>query len=47
MDNLAAIALSSPRPRGAYLSYKAWIDRGAGGIMVALGLKLLASAHRP
>jgi len=44
---LVAIALSSQRPRGAYLSCKAWIDRGAGGIMVALGLKLLASAQRP
>jgi len=44
---LVAVALSSERPRGAYLSYKAWIDRGAGGIMVALGLRLLASAPRP
>jgi threonine/homoserine/homoserine lactone efflux protein len=44
---LVAVALSSQRPRGAYLSYKAWIDRSAGGIMVALGLKLLASAQRP
>ena len=44
---LVAVALSSERPRGAYLSYKAWIDRGAGGIMVALGLRLLTSAQRP
>ena len=44
---LVALALSSDRPRGAYLRYKAWIDRAAGGVMVALGLRLLASAHRP
>jgi threonine/homoserine/homoserine lactone efflux protein len=43
---LVAIALSSQRPRNAYLSYKAWVDRAAGGIMVALGLKLVASAQR-
>lgn len=44
---LVAVALSSQRPRGAYLSCKAWIDRGAGGIMIALGLRLLTSAQRP
>lgn len=44
---LVAVALSSQRPRRAYLGYKAWLDRVAGGIMIALGLKLLASPHRP
>jgi threonine/homoserine/homoserine lactone efflux protein len=44
---LVAVALSSKRPRGAYLSYKAWIDRTAGAIMIGLGLKLLGSTHRP
>jgi len=41
---LVAVALSSERPRGAYLRFKAWIDRVAGGVMVLLGLKLLSSA---
>jgi threonine/homoserine/homoserine lactone efflux protein len=43
---LVALALSSERPRRAYLRYKTWIDRVAGGVMVGLGLKLLASAQR-
>lgn len=44
---LVALALSSHGPRNAYLRYKAWIDRAAGGVMVALGLKLVSSANRP
>ena len=44
--SLVALALSSDRPRKAYLRYKEWVDRAAGGVMVALGLKLLASADR-
>jgi threonine/homoserine/homoserine lactone efflux protein len=44
---LVACALSSEAPRNAYLRYKAWIDRLAGGVMVALGLKLITSVHRP
>jgi threonine/homoserine/homoserine lactone efflux protein len=44
---LVAIALSSKRPRDAYLSYKVWIDRTAGAVMVGLGLRLLASTDRP
>ena len=43
---LVALALSSERPRGAYLRYKASVDRVAGGVMVALGLKLASSASR-
>ena len=43
---LVALALSSERPRSAYLRYKAWVDRAAGGVMVALGLKLVTSTHR-
>jgi len=43
---IVALALSAERPRGAYLRIKTWIDRVAGGIMVALGVKLLASAQR-
>jgi threonine/homoserine/homoserine lactone efflux protein len=41
---VVALVLSSSRPRAAYLRYKAWIDRLAGGVMIALGLKLAASA---
>lgn len=44
---LVAIALSSAAPRRAYLHYKVWLDRAAGGVMLALGLKLMASLHRP
>ncbi len=29
----------------AYLRYKTWIDRAAGGIMVLLGAKLLSAAR--
>ena len=43
---VVAVALSSQRPRGAYLRYKSWVDRMAGGVMIALGLKLASSAHR-
>lgn len=44
---LVALALSSNATRNAYLRYKAWVDRTAGGIMVALGLKLVSSANQP
>ena len=43
---VVATLLSSPRPRRAYLSYKALVDRAAGLVMVGLGLKLIASAHK-
>ncbi|MEO0986879.1 MAG: LysE family translocator [Cyanobacteria bacterium J06639_14] len=42
---LVALALSSNVPRRAYLHYKAWIDRIAGGLMIALGIQLVASAE--
>ena len=42
---IVALALSSERPRLAYLRYKTWVDRIAGGVMVALGLKLASSAY--
>jgi threonine/homoserine/homoserine lactone efflux protein len=45
--SLVAFALSSERPRTAYLRYKQWIDRAAGGMMVALGIKLASTANRP
>jgi threonine/homoserine/homoserine lactone efflux protein len=44
---VVAAALSSSRPRRAYLSFRAWVDRAAGAVMVGLGLKLIASAHKP
>jgi len=42
---LVALVLSSDRPRRAYLRCKSWVDRAAGGILVALGLRLVSSAH--
>jgi threonine/homoserine/homoserine lactone efflux protein len=43
---LVALAVSSERPRVAYLRSKALVDRIGGGVMVALGLKLASSAYR-
>jgi threonine/homoserine/homoserine lactone efflux protein len=43
---LVALALSARGPQKTYLRYKAWADRLAGTVMVSLGLRLLASAHR-
>lgn len=43
---LVALVLSSDSPRAAYLHYKSWLDRTAGGIMSLLGVKLLASARQ-
>jgi threonine/homoserine/homoserine lactone efflux protein len=43
---VVALALSSERPRIAYLRHKAWLDRIAAGVMVALGMKLASSACR-
>lgn len=42
---LVALALSSEAPRHAYLRFKLWIDRVAGGFMILLGLQL-AFSHR-
>jgi len=44
--SLVALALASERPRNAYLRYKAWLDRIAGSVMMALGLELVSSAYR-
>jgi threonine/homoserine/homoserine lactone efflux protein len=40
-----ALALSAPRPRAAYLRGKTVIDRLAGGIMAAFGIRLLTSSN--
>ena len=42
---LVALALSSEGSRRTYLRFKTWIDRAAGGVMVALGLRLATSAR--
>jgi len=42
---LVALALSATAPRAAYLRGKRWIDRTAGGVLAALGLKLITSAR--
>jgi threonine/homoserine/homoserine lactone efflux protein len=43
---LVATLLASAAPRRAYLRYKTWVDRLAGTVMLALGLKLIASARQ-
>ncbi|MES2187811.1 MAG: LysE family translocator [Pseudomonadota bacterium] len=42
---VVAAALSASRSRGAYLRCKTGLDRAAGGVMVALGLRLAWSAR--
>jgi len=44
---IVAVAFSSATPRAAYLRAKRWIDRAAGSIMAALGLRLIADGPRP
>jgi threonine/homoserine/homoserine lactone efflux protein len=43
---LVALAFSLPQPRAAYLRWKSKIDRLAGAVMAALGLKLILSGTR-
>jgi threonine/homoserine/homoserine lactone efflux protein len=43
---VVALVLSASGPRNAYLRFRRWVDRAAGGIMVTLGLKLISSAGR-
>jgi threonine/homoserine/homoserine lactone efflux protein len=38
---IVALALSSPAPAAAYLRWKRWIDRAAGGVLGLLGVKLV------
>jgi threonine/homoserine/homoserine lactone efflux protein len=44
---IVAVVFSAPRPRAAYLQSKAWVDRAAGVVMGALGIKLIFDAARP
>jgi threonine/homoserine/homoserine lactone efflux protein len=43
---IVALSLSAPSSRTAYLRSKAWIDRGAGGVMALLGIKLIVGANQ-
>jgi threonine/homoserine/homoserine lactone efflux protein len=43
---LVALAFSLPQPRAAYLRWKRRIDRLAGAVMAALGVKLILSSAR-
>ena len=42
---VVAVALSAPAPRTAYLRYKSWLDRAAGGVMAVLGIKLIIAVR--
>ncbi|HEX7968132.1 MAG TPA: LysE family transporter [Stellaceae bacterium] len=44
---IVAVAFSTDRPRAAYLRGKRWIDRAAGSVMGALGLRLMIETARP
>jgi threonine/homoserine/homoserine lactone efflux protein len=44
--SIVALLLSSASPRDAYLRYKSWIDHAAGGVMVLLGVRLVATATK-
>lgn len=43
---VVAVVFSSSRPRMLYLGSKIWIDRAAGTVMAALGLRLIADGLR-
>ncbi len=44
--SIVAIVLSTGRPRAAYLRWKTWVDRAAGTVMGALGVRLIADGQR-
>ncbi|MBI3451739.1 MAG: LysE family transporter [Rhodospirillales bacterium] len=43
---VVAVAFSASRPRAAYLRSKRWIDRSAGVVLGALGLRLIVNARQ-
>jgi threonine/homoserine/homoserine lactone efflux protein len=43
--SVVALVLSAPSPRAAYLRWKLWVDRAAGGAMGLLGIRLIATAR--
>ena len=40
-----SVLFSAPRPRGAYMRLKAWIDRAMAGALALIGAKLIADAR--
>jgi threonine/homoserine/homoserine lactone efflux protein len=42
--SVVALLLSSAPARDAYLRYKSWVDRAAGGVMALLGIRLAVTA---
>jgi threonine/homoserine/homoserine lactone efflux protein len=44
--SIVALLLSSASPRDAYLRYKNWVDRVAGGVMALLGIRLVVTAAK-
>jgi threonine efflux protein len=44
---VVALVFSSDRPRAAYLTSKVWIDRVAGAVMGALGMRIIVETVRP
>jgi RhtB (resistance to homoserine/threonine) family protein len=45
--SVVALLFSSPRSRSAYLWSKRWIDRAAGAVLCALGVRLILEGTRP
>ncbi|RKP46258.1 LysE family translocator [Pararobbsia silviterrae] len=43
---IVALGFSTRKPREVYLRAKRWIDRAAAGAIAALGVRLIATAHR-
>lgn len=43
---VVAVGFSSRAPKAAYLRSKVWIDRAAGAVVGALGLKLMTDSVR-
>ncbi|MBK5565453.1 LysE family transporter [Ensifer sp. 2YAB10] len=43
---IVAVGFSSRAPRAVYLRSKTWIDRAAGAVVCALGIKLMADSAR-
>jgi threonine/homoserine/homoserine lactone efflux protein len=43
---VVAALFSAGRPRALYIAAKLWIDRIAGSVMAALGLRLIAETSR-
>ncbi|MET1025751.1 MAG: LysE family transporter [Dongiaceae bacterium] len=44
--SIVAVAFSSAKPRAVYMRAKTWIDRLAGSVIAALGIKLIVESAR-